>query len=143
MNYDYSPTGFSKSILTGLFAGITTTLLCLVFNYIYRYNTGFTLSMIINIPAIIFSCHLLLLICGMLYPVFKRVFRSGLVFSAFFICVTLFCLWATTGVQRSSDAVISAQFRGLLSGDIIIMGAGIFLLIPLLFNSKVFEREVL
>ena len=55
MNYDYEQTEFSKSLLAGVFTGITATTLSLLFNAFFRRFIGFSLSDIINVSTIIFA----------------------------------------------------------------------------------------
>lgn len=146
MNYDYEyqQTPFSKAVMTGLFAGISATLACLVYGFFYRMRTGFTLSEIINVPSIIISCHLILTICGMLYNVFTTNIKKGaFLFSLLFILVTAFCIWKTESVERSPVHQLTVQFRGLSIGMEAIIGLSAAILIPVLYNSKKFEKGVL
>jgi len=139
---DYN-SDFSKSILTGLFLGIFATMACLVFAVIYRERTGFDLYLIINWPATIFGCNLILLSFGAVYAFFKMMGRLGEPsFVIFFLVLTALCLWATSKTERSSDAILSSEFRWMLSGYIIILGTCTFLGIPLLFHNKKFMDAV-
>lgn len=144
MNYDYQQTPFSKAVMTGLFAGITATVACLAYGFVYRLNTGFTMSAIINVPSIIIACHILLVIAGMLYFVFSKSFKGGsTVFILLFLLLSVFCAWKAEGVVRSPIHELTVEFRGLLLGMTIIIGASASILIPVLSGSKKFEEAIL
>jgi hypothetical protein len=131
-------TSFSKAILTGVFLGIASTLVCLVFAVIYRSITGFYLFSIINFPAIIFGCNVLLATCGTVYFFFRKFPKRGdVLFIAVFILFALFCIWKIQYGQRSADPVLSAQFRPLMSGIVIILCTA-SIMIPVLFGNKKF-----
>ncbi len=49
---------FFKAMMTGLFVGITDTLICLVFNIAYRNATGYLPSSLINVSSLIFVVNL-------------------------------------------------------------------------------------
>jgi hypothetical protein len=143
MNYSYEQTPFSKSVFTGLFAGLAATLCCLLYDFVYRYNTGFTPSAIINVASIIFACNIILVVCGMLYLVFKKNIKGGgIIFIVLFTLLSLYCLWKVESVQRSPIESVTVQFRGLLMGVTAIVGATASFLIPILFNSKKFAEHV-
>ncbi|MEX6687269.1 hypothetical protein QTN47_07170 [Danxiaibacter flavus] len=144
MNYDYQQTGFSKAVLTGLFAGLMATLACLAYDFFYRLNTGFTMSAIINVPSIIIACHILLLVCGMLYFVFKNKIKKGsIIFIGLFVILTVYLIVKGEGVERSPIHQLTVQFRGLLLGMIVIIGLCASILIPYLSGNKKFEENVL
>ncbi|MDR3713179.1 MAG: hypothetical protein P4L51_10220 [Puia sp.] len=132
---------FGKTLLTGVFAGIVATVICLFYNILYRDATGFTLSEIINVSSLIFGVNIVFLVIGLIYSVLQRFFKmSTLIFVTVFVLITLFCLWQAAGVHRSADYEVSEQFRGLLSGVIVIMGICSALLMPFLFHYKKFEE---
>jgi hypothetical protein len=143
MDPDQQSTPFSRALLTGVFVGFSATFLCLVYNVVYRSSTGFTPSEIINVSSIIFVINLLFVVIGMLYFVFLKSFPKGDVFFiVVFVLLTLFCVWKAEGTHRSDNYEVSLQFRGLLTGIIIISGIGASFFIPLLFHSKKFEENV-
>ena len=143
MKEDELSTPFARSLLTGLFAGITATLACFAFTVTYISFSGFPLSAFINVSSIIFACNLLLLACGIIYFYLRKAFRhGGTIFIVAFVLVTLFCLWKTTGIERSPVHEVSSQFRTLLSGVIIILGICAFFGIPFLYNNKSFRENV-
>ena len=147
MNYEspYSQTQFSKSVLTGLFGGLMATLICLLYGFIFRFNTGFNLSSIINVPSIIIVCHILLVVCGVLYYAFRQVLKSAapVIFAVLFALVTAFCIWKTQSIQRSPIHLLTVQFRELLTGMVVIIGIIASFGIPFFFSSKKFENSIL
>ncbi|HVU59113.1 MAG TPA: hypothetical protein VHD83_28820 [Puia sp.] len=145
MKQDESITGglFSGTLLTGVFAGFAGTILCLAFNIIYRGDTGFLPSAIINVSSLIFAVNLLFVFIGLLYFVCIRWLPKGdIVFEALFVLLTVLLLVATSGVRRSDNAVVNHEFKGLLSGIIIILGI-CCVAIPVLFHNKSFREHVI
>lgn len=144
MEQDLQLSPFVKAILTALFVGIIDSVVCLTYNIVYRDFTGFTPSVLINVSSLIFVLNLLFLVIGFIYFFFLKTFKKGdLVFIGVFVLFTIFCLLAGAGVNRSANTEINRQFRGLLSGIIIIVGISASFLVPVLFHSKKFERTVL
>jgi len=134
---------FCKVILTGLFAGIFATLGCLLYDLLFCYYSGFPYATIINISTIIFAITTVVFVAGLLYYYMLKAFRSGgVVFVITFLLLTAFCLWRTSFVERSVDYHETVEFRELLSGILIITGVSCFLLIPVLFNNKAFNKYV-
>ncbi len=138
---NYYQTPFLKALLSGLFAGISGTLLGLAFALIYRYSTGFFLFDYVNFPATIFGSNILLLACGIIYFYFRRSSKYGTaIYIMLFILLTAFLLIKIQGVQRSNVHQLTVEFRALLSGMVTILGICIFFLIPFLFGNKAFEK---
>ncbi len=136
-------TPFYRPMLSAVFVGILTTLLCLGYDIIYRDETGFAPSGFINVSSIIFIVNIIFLIAGVLYAVlvgWSR--RADLIFRIGFIVIILLCIWGTMGVQRSPIHEISVQFRGLLIGILVIVGAGM-VAIPYMFHNRKFEHDIL
>lgn len=143
MDYNYKQTPFSRAMLTGLFVGILSTVVCLAYNIVYRDSTGFPMASIINVSSLIFVVNLLFWIIGIIYYVFLNSFKKGdLVYIVVFVLLTLFCIWKTEGVHRSADHELTVQFRGLMLGVVIIMGLCASFLIPYLYHNKGFEKYV-
>ncbi|HEY9364501.1 MAG TPA: hypothetical protein VIQ00_14640 [Chitinophagaceae bacterium] len=135
---------FTKSILTGVFVGFVLSIVCLIYNLIYRDSTGFTPSIIINVSSLIFAVNLLFLVLGGIYYAFLRAFKKGdIIYIIVFVLLTIFFIWQAEESQRSTDEVLTAQFRGLLAGIILILGIGASFLIPFLYRNKSFEENVL
>ena len=144
MTQEYRDNLFSKALMTGLFVGIFSTLCCFAFDITYRSITGFPLTAYVNVSTTIFSCNILLTVCGLLYAIFRSLFRKGEIFFIIvFILLTLFGLLKAQSIQRSPIPELSAQFRVMLSGIIVILGINISILMPYLNHSKRFERSIL
>jgi hypothetical protein len=133
-------TTLSKSLMTGLFGGLISTILCLFYNIIFRFATNFPLSEIINVSTIIFVINLIFLVIGLFYFFASKISGSGnVVYLVCMIALIVTCLWLTAGSQRSDNPRYAHDFKGLLTGIIIIMSLNA-LLIPVLINKKWFEE---
>lgn len=135
-------TPFSKAMLTSVFVGFVTCIVCLIYNIIYRDETGFPLNDIINVSTLIFAVNLLFVVIGFIYFSFMNSKKSEFIFVAVFLLLTILGIIKAGSVVRSSDHEITEQFRGLLLGIIIITGVGI-LSIPFLFHNKKFREAIL
>ena len=136
MNWDFKQTEFSKSILAGLFAGIAATILSLCYNIGFRYYSGYSLSAILNVSTIIFIVLLLATIAGSVFYVLHHYFKKGtLIYILISLIITIALFAGASMVQRSADSVLTAQFRELLSGIVLITGFCVVFMIPLLFRG--------
>ena len=143
MNYEYHQSPLSKAILTSVFIGFFTTLVCLIYNIIFRERTGYLPANFINVSSLIFVVNLIFLIIGLLYFVFLRYIKKGdAVFEIVFGLLIMFCVWEAAHAHMEHNPTLTSEFRTLLIGMIIIMGVGIEL-VPLLFLNKKFEDAVL
>jgi|GEM_PF-415887 hypothetical protein len=134
---------FNGALLTGVFAGFAGTILCLAYNIIYRNDTGFLPSALINVSSLIFAVNIVFVLIGLVYFICLRWFPKGdIVFEVLFVLLTLLLLLATSGVHRSNDAVVNHEFKGLLSGIIIILGL-CCVAMPVLFHNKNFREHVI
>lgn len=142
MNYEFQQSPLSKAILTSVFIGFFATLVCLVYNIIFRESTGYLPADFINVSSLIFAVNLIFLVVGLLYFFLVSVFKKGdAVFEILFGLLIIFCTWRAAHAHMQ-NATLTSEFRTLLIGVIIIMGIGIELL-PLLFHNKKFEDAVL
>jgi hypothetical protein len=142
MGHDQDTT-FQRTIMTGLFIGIIDTIICLGYNIGYREYTGYTPSALINVSSLIFAVNLSLLLAGMIYFLFVKVFgKNDLFFVIAAVFVTIFLIWKTEIGHRFADYAVNAEFKGLLLGIILIMGISAAI-IPLLFRSKLFDKYIL
>jgi len=143
MNYEFHQSPLSKAILTSVFVGFFATLVCLIYNIIFRESTGYKPADFINVSSLIFGVNLVFLIAGLLYFFFLRWFRKGdMIFEILFGVLIIFCAWRASYAHMENSRMLSSEFRTLLIGTIIIMGIGIEL-VPLLFHNKKFEDAVL
>lgn len=143
MHYDSPNSPFYRALMTGLFVGIIDTLICLVYNLVFRNSTGFQLSDIINVSSLIFFINLLFPIIGMLYNGFLKWFKKGdLVYVVVFLVLTAFLAWRSEVVYRTSDQIQNHEFRILLLGIVLILGVSAAFLVPYLFHNKKFEENV-
>ena len=134
---------FTRALLAGVFAGFVGTVICLIYNVVYRGESGYTPSALINVSSLIFAVNLLFVVIGLIYFVFLRYVPQGnLLFIVLFLVLTLFCLLETSGVHRSDIAADNAHFKVLLSGVIIILGTSAAVLMPWSYNDKRFEEHV-
>lgn len=135
MNYDYEQTEFSKSLLAGVFAGITATTLSLLFNAFFRGFIGFSLSDIINVSTIIFALMIFVTIAGIIFYFFHHYIKKGkFVFQIAAAIITLLLIAGTMQIQRSVNPGLSSEFRELLWGIIGITGICTVVIIPFLFE---------
>lgn len=142
MNYEFHQSPLSKAILTSVFIGFFATLVCLIYNIIFRESTGYLPADFINVSSLIFAVNLIFLIVGLVYFFFLRTFRKGdVVFEILFALLIIFCAWEAAHAHMQNPTLTS-EFRILLVGVIIIMGIGIEL-VPLFFHNKKFEEAVL
>ena len=141
--YDFPKSKFYQAMMTGLFVGFISTLVCLVYNIIFRNSTRFELSDIINVSSLIFLINLLFPIIGIIYYGLMQAFKKAdIIFIVLFILLTLFFIWRTEFVQRTDDPKLNAEFKNLLLGIILILGVS-SIFVPILFHSKKFRDEVL
>jgi len=134
---------FTKAMMTGLFVGIFDTVICLVYNIGYRDFTGYLPSSLVNVSSLIFAVNLLLLLTGMLYFLFRKVFGGR---DNFYIVMgvlfTTFLAWKTETGHRFADATVNAESKGLLLGIVLILGVSAILL-PFFYRSKFFDKYIL
>lgn len=144
MESDASKSRFYQALMTGLFVGMVVTLLCLLFNYFFRESTDFFLSGIINIASLTFFTILLFLTIGVIYyQLLKALPKGELVFMVLMVLLTLFLAWRADYFHRTANVVQNKEFRELLIGDIIIMGASASFLLPYLYHHKKFQDAVI
>ena len=142
MNYDYPQTRLSKTLLTGVFAGIIATLVNLVYDYFYRDFVKFYPSEFINVSSIIFATMLLFLIAGIIYFLLSKFIKYGdIVYIVLFCALTVICFIASMHVNRSSNPSISEEFRGLLLGTVAVTGLLAAFLIPYLTKHDTLYNE--
>jgi len=143
MNSSYL-TPFAKSLLTGLFAGISATFICIIYNVISRDENSFPLFNFINVSSLIFGVNILFVVIGIVYYWFINFLKRGeLFFIGTFILITGYCIFKTNDIHRSDNPIWNLEFHHLLIAMIVIMSISAFVGIPVLFHSKRFEEHVL
>lgn len=144
MENDFQKPMFSRALMTAVFVGYFTTLLTLIYDLIFVQMLKFPFSTFINVATLIFSVNLIFVVIGFIYYGFLSAFKKGdLYFIIVFILLSIFFVWRAEGIERTDNYTVNIQFRNLLSGIIIIIGAAASLVIPLLFHNKKFEKYVL
>lgn len=137
-------TPFTKAFLTALFVGIVTSVACLIYNSVYRDQTGLEPTDIINVGSIIFGVHIIFLLLGIVFYLVRLWKRTGeVVYIVALLLLTGFLSWKAESVVRSANQAVTIEFRGLLLGIVLIMGIAAAIAVPVLFHNKKFERNVL
>lgn len=141
MNYDYPQTRLSKTLMTGVFAGIVATLINLAYDYFYRDFVKFYPSEFINVSSIIFITMLLFTIAGIIYFLLSKFVKHGdMLYIVVFCILTVISFYAGLHVNRSSNPAESQEFRGLLLGTVAVTGVLISFFIPYLTrHDKIFN----
>jgi hypothetical protein len=143
MEKEFQKSIFYRALMTAVFVGIFTTILTLLYDWVFVKVLKFPLSVIINVASLIFFVNILFLVIGFVYYGFIRLFKKGdLLYIIAFIVLTIFFAWRAEEIHRTDDPTVNIQFRNLLAGIIIIMGIAAEA-IPLLFHNKKFEDTVL
>ena len=144
METESMQTPFTRAFMTALFAGIITSVICLIYNGIYRDETGLAPTDIINLGSIIFGVNIIFLLVGILFYIMRLWKGTGeIIYIAALALLTVFLSWKAEGVVRSSNHDVTIAFRGLLLGIILIMGISASIAVPVLFHNKKFERNIL
>jgi len=131
MNYDFQQTRFSRSVLSGLATGTIVIIASLLYNYIYRNITDFTVSWIVNVTSIIFSSFIVCVIGGILFYLIVPYWQKNkLIYTALFVIITIVFILIGLSSHRSPDPAISQHFRVLFIGDVCIIGFSCAFLIP-------------
>ncbi|RYD86524.1 MAG: hypothetical protein EOP50_22265 [Sphingobacteriales bacterium] len=143
MDYDFPKSSGYRSLMTGLFAGLCATLACLLFNLVFRTETHFRPTAIINIATLAFAVNLLFPVLGLIYNAFRKASRNGrLVYSIVFLLLTALCVWRAEAATRGANPLEVSEFRTLLVGVILILGVCAALLLPFLYHNRSFEEHV-
>jgi hypothetical protein len=136
-------TPLSKAFLTAVFAGLVTTLLCIVYDTFYRGSTGFSPSYIINVSTILFFVTPLFMVIGIIFFGFLRIKRGELLYIILIALITIIVAVMAGHVHRSEIPLVNTEFHQLLVPIVVIMGLAASLGIPFLFHNKKFEEHVL
>jgi hypothetical protein len=137
MNYDYPQSDLSRSILSGLLAGIVGTIINLVFTFVYRSLTDTTTFNILDVSTTIFGTVILLLVCGVFFYFFVHYLKKGInLYRIIVFVVTAAIVFMALQFHRTPDYRISPEFRVLFIGTQVIIGGMAAFLIPYLFRHE-------
>ena len=137
-------TPFSKSLLTGVFAGISATFICIIYNIVYRSETSYGLFSFFNVSSLIFAVNILFMFIGVVHYWFTKFIKRGeVVYALFFALLTIFLILKIPAIHRVNDVTENTEFHHLAIAMTLIMGIAAAIGIPVLFHSKKFEEEVL
>ena len=128
--------------MTGLATGIAATILCLIYNLIYRDSGGYFPTILISVSSIIFGVNILFLAIGVIFAALARDKRKGeIIFSLIFLLLTVVGCIVAGHIRRTPDPYENGRFRGLFLGVVLILGIGAAL-IPLLYHNKSFHKHI-
>jgi hypothetical protein len=134
---------FYEAMMTAVFVGFFATIVCLVYDIVFRAQTGFPLTSLINVSTIIFTVMLFFLVIGLIYYSMLAAFKKAdVVFISLFILLAILFIWMSGNVHRSDIPKLNGEFKSLLLGIIIILGTAC-VAIPLLYHSRKFREMVL
>jgi hypothetical protein len=135
MNYDYPQSDLSRSILSGLFAGIVGTVANLVFSFIFRRINNIDTFNILDVSTTIFGTIILLMVCGILFYFFVHYLKRGInIYRVIVFIVTGIIVFVALAYHHEPGYRITAEFRYLFLGTQIIIGGLAMFLIPYLFR---------
>jgi len=144
MDYDFPKSAFYRSFMTAVFVGLAATIVTMLYDLVFVQVFGFPLSAIINVSSLIFGVNIIFIVVGILYYLFIASFKKGdLFFIVLFVLITAVLAWRSEHANRTDDYIVNHQFRNLLVGTVIIMGAMAAFLVPYLYHNKKFEDGVL
>ena len=133
----------TRAILTAVFVGLVTTLLCIVYDTFFRGATGFSPSYFINVSTILFLITPLFMLVGVAYSGFLKIKKGEIIYILLIVLLTAFLSIMAGRIHRSDIPVENTEFHQLLVPLIIIMGLCASIGIPYLFHNKNFEEHVL
>ena len=143
-SYDFPKSKFYQALMTGFFVGFFATIVCLIYNLVYRDETSLPLSGFISVSSIIFAVNLIFPVIGIIYyGILKAFKKADIVFILLFVLVTAFCAWRTELVHRTADRFANMEFKNLLLGIVLILGLSAVIFIPWLYHSKRFRDAIL
>ena len=131
-----------KPLMAGLFVAYFATLICIIFDVIFRQYTGFPLHVLINVSTLMFSILLLLPIAGCLFALIDKFFtKSTLIYEVLAIGTTLLLIYGVFQTHRSPDSLYSNEFHYLLLGVTLITGVGAMLIPYFVKHSEYFVTD--
>jgi hypothetical protein len=143
MDNDQPSGHFYRSLMTGVFTGFAVTILCLVYNLVYRGRTDFIPADIINVSSLIFGINSFFVLAGLAYALFAATGKGDLIHMVVFAALTLFCVWRAQSAAIFDNPVTNAEFKSLLTAILLIIGISASFVMPFLFHNKTFEKDVI
>ncbi|TKK69795.1 hypothetical protein FC093_06865 [Ilyomonas limi] len=134
MDYSFRQTLLSRSLLSGLLAGLVAVAINVVYDYVFREITSYSLSEVVNVAFIIFSSLLVELAAGICYYLFSKMNRGKLIYMAFFLALIVLGILGAFQTERSNNITNQHEFRYLFSGIMLIDGLVAAFLIPYFVN---------
>lgn len=135
MNYDYPQTNLSRGVLSGLFAGLTATVVNIVFVIIYRSVTQFYEFNGLDITVIIFGSIIQLMVCGLLFSFFVYYLKKGIGFYRLMVVLITIAIIILGIIARQSIMGSAADdFKFMVVGTQVIIGCLAAFFIPYLFS---------
>ncbi|MBS1626903.1 MAG: hypothetical protein JSR09_07410 [Bacteroidetes bacterium] len=134
---------FTRGILGGLFVGIITVILNLLFDYIYRKVTNYFFSEFVNTYSIIFFTIPTLIAAGIVYALIMQYIKNGL-WIYIVLCIVLATVIAFIPLGPNllpTGEPMPASARGLTLGIEIITGImGAFAIPYFASHTKIWEE---
>ena len=135
MNYDYTQSDLSRSMLGGLFSGIIATVLNIVFVYSYRFISGFEDFQGFDLTVIVFGTLLLSLACGVVFYLFVHYLKRGITtYRIAVLIITILIIYFGLTLRQSLVGVVPVEFRIIVIITQVIIGGLAAFLIPYLFR---------
>jgi hypothetical protein len=136
---------FERLMMTGVFVGLITTVLVLIYDVFFVQNEGLpAVDYFFNVTMLIFGINLLFFALGPLYYGLLKLSRYGeIIYIALIVAATVFLLLKIKNADRTDDDVLNAQFRELQSGVVILVAIGACILLPVLYHNRKFEKKML
>ena len=135
MNYEYTQSDLSRSILSGLFSGIIATATNMIFVYVYRFISGFEDFQGFDVTVIIFGTLLLSLACGVVFYFFVHYLRRGITsYRIAVLIVTILIIYFGLALRKEIVGVVPIDFRVIVIATQVVIGGLAAFLIPYLFR---------
>lgn len=130
--YNFKPSLLTKCVLGATFAGLLAVAASESFNLLYRIFTGYFPSDYFNVSTLIFGTMILFLVAGMVF-FFLAKFVPGavsIVYPLVMLVATVFLFIGALSLHRFAQPEMTAQFRFLTAGMVLIMGVMVAFLVP-------------
>ena len=135
MNYDYTQSNLSRSVLSGLYSGIIATAANVVFVNLYRWISGFEDFHGFDVTVIVFGTLFLSLACGIVFYWFVHYLKRGIpVYRVAVFIVTVLIILIGLYVRRTMEGHVPLDFRIIVIITQVIIGGLAMFLIPYLFK---------